>query len=124
MVAECDIIVSSGGVSMGERDLIKGTIVELGGTVHFGRVQMKPGKPTTFATLQRPGTDDYIGFFGLPGISHIYFHVMYISLLINWSYYYYHFFQTDEIVCREPCFLSCDFPYICFGCSPCFVRSP
>lgn len=47
-----DFIVTSGGVSMGELDLLKPTIDrQLGGTIHFGRVSMKPGKPTTFATV-------------------------------------------------------------------------
>jgi gephyrin len=37
---------------MGELDLLKPTIERsLGGTIHFGRVSMKPGKPTTFATV-------------------------------------------------------------------------
>lgn len=47
-----DVIVTSGGVSMGELDLLKPTLERsLGGTIHFGRVSMKPGKPTTFATV-------------------------------------------------------------------------
>ncbi|KAK6440751.1 hypothetical protein LTR95_003026 [Oleoguttula sp. CCFEE 5521] len=47
-----DVIVTSGGVSMGELDLLKPTLErQLGGTIHFGRVSMKPGKPTTFATV-------------------------------------------------------------------------
>ncbi|KAL2362078.1 hypothetical protein RJZ56_005019 [Blastomyces dermatitidis] len=47
-----DIIITTGGVSMGELDLLKPTIErQLGGTIHFGRVSMKPGKPTTFATV-------------------------------------------------------------------------
>lgn len=47
-----DIVVTSGGVSMGEHDLLKPIIERsLGGTIHFGRVSMKPGKPTTFATI-------------------------------------------------------------------------
>jgi len=55
-----DMIVSSGGVSMGRRDLIK-PILERMGIIHFGRLAQKPGKPTTFATLRgKP-------FFGLPG---------------------------------------------------------
>ncbi|KAF1919612.1 hypothetical protein BDU57DRAFT_593417 [Ampelomyces quisqualis] len=49
---KCDMIITSGGVSMGELDLLKPTIERsLGGTIHFGRVNMKPGKPTTFATV-------------------------------------------------------------------------
>lgn len=47
-----DVLITSGGVSMGELDLLKPTIERaLGGTIHFGRVAMKPGKPTTFATV-------------------------------------------------------------------------
>lgn len=53
-----DVIVTTGGVSMGELDLLKPTIERsLGGTIHFGRVSMKPGKPTTFATIPfKPST--------------------------------------------------------------------
>lgn len=47
-----DVLITTGGVSMGELDLLKPTIErKLGGTIHFGRVAMKPGKPTTFATV-------------------------------------------------------------------------
>lgn len=47
-----DLIITTGGVSMGELDLLKPTVERaLGGTIHFGRVNMKPGKPTTFATV-------------------------------------------------------------------------
>lgn len=47
-----DVVITSGGVSMGELDLLKPTIERaLGGSIHFGRVNMKPGKPTTFATV-------------------------------------------------------------------------
>ncbi|KAI0870705.1 molybdenum cofactor synthesis domain-containing protein [Hypoxylon argillaceum] len=47
-----DLVITSGGVSMGELDLLKPTVERtLGGTIHFGRVAMKPGKPTTFATV-------------------------------------------------------------------------
>lgn len=53
-LAAADALVTSGGVSMGELDLLK-PLLERWGTVHFGRVQMKPGKPLTFATL--PGRD-------------------------------------------------------------------
>ncbi|KAI1932079.1 hypothetical protein LOZ66_002838 [Ophidiomyces ophidiicola] len=49
---EIDVIITTGGVSMGELDLLKPTIErKLGGTIHFGRVAMKPGKPTTFASI-------------------------------------------------------------------------
>ncbi|XDG09273.1 hypothetical protein ABKA04_008888 [Annulohypoxylon sp. FPYF3050] len=49
---QVDFVITTGGVSMGELDLLKPTIERsLGGTIHFGRVAMKPGKPTTFATV-------------------------------------------------------------------------
>lgn len=49
---QVDLVITTGGVSMGELDLLKPTIERsLGGTIHFGRVAMKPGKPTTFATV-------------------------------------------------------------------------
>lgn len=67
-----DIIITTGGVSMGELDLLKPTIERsLGGTIHFGRVSMKPGKPTTFATVPfKPATSgsrESKLIFGLPG---------------------------------------------------------
>lgn len=49
-VLKCDVIITSGGVSMGERDLMK-PYLEIKGKVHFGRINMKPGKPTTFGEL-------------------------------------------------------------------------
>jgi molybdenum cofactor synthesis domain-containing protein len=55
-----DVLLTSGGVSMGTRDLIKPLLAELG-TVHFGRIAFKPGKPTTFATVNGKLV------FGLPG---------------------------------------------------------
>jgi gephyrin len=66
-----DVIITTGGVSMGELDLLKPTIErKLGGSIHFGRVSMKPGKPTTFATVYtKDGTGDRTAklIFGLPG---------------------------------------------------------
>jgi gephyrin len=49
---EADVVITTGGTSMGEGDLLKPVIERnLNGTIHFGRVAMKPGKPTTFATI-------------------------------------------------------------------------
>jgi gephyrin len=66
-----DVIITSGGVSMGELDLLKPTIERsLGGTIHFGRVSMKPGKPTTFATVpvkDNSGNRVDKAVFSLPG---------------------------------------------------------
>ncbi len=66
-----DVIITSGGVSMGELDLLKPTIERsLGGMIHFGRVSMKPGKPTTFATVPvkvNAGERVSKAIFSLPG---------------------------------------------------------
>lgn len=59
-VAAADVVVTSGGVSMGRLDLVKPWL-EAHGHVAFGRVRVKPGKPVTFADVG--GTP----FFGLPG---------------------------------------------------------
>jgi molybdopterin molybdotransferase len=56
-----DVLLTSGGVSMGTRDLIK-PLLERMATIHFGRVSFKPGKPLTFATT----TEGKLAF-GLPG---------------------------------------------------------
>jgi len=47
---EVEVLVTSGGVSVGTHDLIKPLLESLG-SVHVGRVKLKPGKPFTFATL-------------------------------------------------------------------------
>ena len=56
-----DVLVTSGGVSVGTHDLVKPLLESLG-TVHVGRVKLKPGKPFTFATLEQGRVA-----FGLPG---------------------------------------------------------
>jgi molybdopterin molybdotransferase len=60
-LATADVLMTSGGVSMGTRDLIK-PILERLASIHFGRVSFKPGKPLTFAT-----TSEGKLAFGLPG---------------------------------------------------------
>jgi gephyrin len=63
---EVDVLITSGGVSMGEKDLLKPVLEEhFNATIHFGRVLMKPGKPTTFATVNKGGKTKLV--FALPG---------------------------------------------------------
>jgi molybdopterin molybdotransferase len=58
---ENDILITSGGVSTGDRDYVKETITELGGEILFWKVHMKPGKPFAFGILNgKP-------IFALPG---------------------------------------------------------
>ncbi|HXZ85655.1 MAG TPA: molybdopterin-binding protein, partial [Myxococcota bacterium] len=57
----CDAVISSGGVSVGDRDWIKQVLVGLGGRMHLWRVAMRPGAPLAFV---RVGAKPV---FGLPG---------------------------------------------------------
>jgi molybdopterin molybdotransferase len=56
-----DMVLSTGGVSMGTFDLVRQTLADLGVTEHFWKVAQKPGKPLAF------GTRDRVPVFGLPG---------------------------------------------------------
>jgi molybdopterin molybdotransferase len=60
-LAECDLVLLSGGVSMGELDFVPEVLERQGARVHFHRLAIKPGKPTLFA--QKGGKF----IFGLPG---------------------------------------------------------
>ncbi|CAD7699420.1 unnamed protein product [Ostreobium quekettii] len=78
-----DVIITSGGVSMGARDLIK-PLLEKKGTIYFGKVCMKPGKPLTFATIEDSGSGRTILVFALPGnpvSSYACFHLVVASAL-------------------------------------------
>ncbi|MCA1573300.1 MAG: molybdopterin molybdotransferase MoeA [Acidobacteria bacterium] len=57
-----DVVVTSGGVSMGVYDFTKTALKELGGEIFFERVSLRPGKPTVFARLPNG-----VLVFGLPG---------------------------------------------------------
>jgi molybdopterin molybdotransferase len=48
---ENDILITTGGVSAGDRDYVRESIIELGGEILFWKVDMKPGKPVAFAML-------------------------------------------------------------------------
>lgn len=60
-LGDADVLVTSGGVSVGTHDLVKPLLESLG-IVYIGRVKLKPGKPFTFATLAEGPVA-----FGLPG---------------------------------------------------------
>lgn len=59
--AECDFVISSGGVSVGAYDFVKDALAALGAESKFWRVSMKPGKPVVLSRLR----DRVV--FGLPG---------------------------------------------------------
>jgi molybdopterin molybdotransferase len=57
----CDVVISTGGVSVGDFDVVRQAMIDEGAQMHFWRVRMKPGKPLAFGVIGgRPA-------FGLPG---------------------------------------------------------
>ncbi|HLR04413.1 MAG TPA: gephyrin-like molybdotransferase Glp [Pyrinomonadaceae bacterium] len=60
-VETSDVLITSGGVSMGVYDFMKPALKELGAEIFFERVALRPGKPTVFARLGNTLV------FGLPG---------------------------------------------------------
>jgi molybdopterin molybdotransferase len=56
-----DVIISSGGVSVGDFDFVKNVMGEIGNAMHFWQVAMRPGKPLAFGAIEG------IPLFGLPG---------------------------------------------------------
>jgi molybdopterin molybdotransferase len=71
-LSNADALLTSGGVSMGQLDLVKPYLAEHG-TIHFGRVRAKPGKPVTFATLEG------VPVFAMPGFP--------VSALVSFEIY-------------------------------------
>ncbi len=61
-----DLIITSGGVSVGEEDHIK-PAVEAEGRLNMWRIAVKPGKPLAFGEIHRDGQDSTAFFLGLPG---------------------------------------------------------
>ena len=64
--AEHDLIITSGGVSVGEEDHIR-PAVEAEGRLNMWQIAIKPGKPLAFGEINRTGGDGNAFFIGLPG---------------------------------------------------------
>jgi molybdopterin molybdotransferase len=62
-IANADIIISSGGVSVGDYDYVDQILDSLGATIHIRAVEIRPGKPLTVATFSNQSPI----YFGLPG---------------------------------------------------------
>ncbi|MFO7766817.1 MAG: molybdopterin molybdotransferase MoeA [Pelovirga sp.] len=58
---DADMLITTGGVSVGDRDLVQPTLIKMGFNKIFWQVATKPGKPTLFGTI------DTKPVFGLPG---------------------------------------------------------
>lgn len=75
----CDIVLLTGGVSVGNYDLVPQALRDLGAEIVFHRVKQKPGKPLLFATK---GARLFFGLPGNPLASHFCFH-RYVTPVIN-----------------------------------------
>jgi len=51
LFADCDLVISVGGVSVGEKDLVKPALEALGASLDFWKVRMKPGKPVALSSV-------------------------------------------------------------------------
>lgn len=60
-VEQCDAVITTGGVSVGDHDHVKAAFESLGGALDFWKVAIKPGKPFVFGRLEQRF------LFGLPG---------------------------------------------------------
>jgi len=64
-IATADLVLSSGGVSVGDYDYVDTILSDLSATMHIRSVAVKPGKPLTVATFPTPPSPKL--YFGLPG---------------------------------------------------------
>jgi len=64
---EYDVLLASGGVSVGHHDFVRPTLEALGITMHFWRVAMRPGHPLAFGTTKNHTSGNGTAVFGLPG---------------------------------------------------------
>lgn len=65
-LSQCEVLITTGGISTGESDIMEQVLVhKLKGHLHFGRLNMKPGKPTTFITVPTDNGDRLV--FAMPG---------------------------------------------------------
>jgi molybdopterin molybdotransferase len=62
---EADVVVTTGGVSVGDHDHVKEVLARVGAELRFWKVAMKPGKPLAFGVARPPGRE--VPIFGLPG---------------------------------------------------------
>lgn len=80
--SKSDIVVTSGGVSVGELDFVKPAFESLGGTVEFWKVAMRPGKPFVFGRL---GGKFLFGLPGNPVSAFVTFLLLVRPVLLRWQ---------------------------------------
>ena len=66
-ISIADVVLSTGGVSVGDYDYVEKILADLGGKIHIQSVAIKPGKPLTVAQFKQDGKTSDCLYFGLPG---------------------------------------------------------
>jgi molybdopterin molybdotransferase len=79
---ECDVVVTTGGVSVGEMDFIKAAFEKLGGELQFWKVAIKPGRPFVFG---RWGEKFLFGLPGNPVSAFVTFLLLVRPALVRWQ---------------------------------------
>ena len=82
---ECDVVLLTGGVSMGDFDFVPAVMEKAGIRVHFRKVAVQPGKPTVFG--QTPGGGFVFGLPGNPVSSFVIFEMMVKPFLLRMMRY-------------------------------------
>lgn len=77
-----DIVVTSGGVSVGEMDFVKAAFESLGGKIHFWKVAIRPGKPFVFGRL---GVKFLFGLPGNPVSAFVTFLLLVRPAILRWQ---------------------------------------
>ena len=78
-IANADLVLTSGGVSVGDHDVVKAAMAAAGVQTHFWKIAVKPGKPVVFGTA---GTTAVIGLPGNPASSFVTF-LLFVQPLIR-----------------------------------------
>jgi molybdopterin molybdotransferase len=81
-LAECDVVITCGGVSVGEMDFVKRAFEELGGQLQFWKVAIKPGRPFVFG---RHGEKLLFGLPGNPVSAFVTFLLLARPALLRWQ---------------------------------------
>jgi molybdenum cofactor synthesis domain-containing protein len=81
-IKRADFVITSGGVSMGDYDLVKAALLEIGADIYFDKVSIRPGKPTVFA---RKGPTFFFGLPGNPVSTSVTFNVFVRPALRQWQ---------------------------------------
>jgi molybdopterin molybdotransferase len=97
--SDADLIVTTAGVSVGEHDLVREVLQELGGELKFWRIGMRPGAPVGFGVL---GGVPWIGLPGNPVSTMVTFELFVRPIIRRLQGHALPFRRTVRVVVREP----------------------